>query len=149
MSKWILIFGMAMAAFAQAGTRALFDVSTSERGPFPSDRFAVADRSHKTGPRVNLPLPVIQIAKGDLAGNPRQTAIIGAGGLADRTTMYRHDLAFAEFPTLAKNPHAFMVSSRYRAESATRVSRRLRDGESDELIWDAILGRVDWRGWAA
>lgn len=52
---------------------------------------------------------LIQIGKGDLAGNPRQTAIIRAGGLADRTTMYRHDLAFAEFPTLAKNPHGFMV----------------------------------------
>jgi hypothetical protein len=52
---------------------------------------------------------LIQIAKGDLAGNPRQTAIIRAGGLADRTTMYRHDLALAEFPTLAKNPHGFML----------------------------------------
>ncbi len=52
---------------------------------------------------------LIQMAKGDLSGNPRTTAIIRAGGLADRTTMYRHDLAFAEFPTLAKNPHGFMV----------------------------------------
>jgi hypothetical protein len=52
---------------------------------------------------------LIQIAKGDQAGNPRQTSIIRAGGLADRTTMYRHDLAFAEFPTLVKNPHGFMI----------------------------------------
>ncbi len=57
MSKWILILGMAMAALAQAGTRALFDLSTPQRQPFPSDRFAIADRSHKTGLRVNLPLP--------------------------------------------------------------------------------------------
>jgi hypothetical protein len=56
---------------------------------------------------------LIQIAKGDHSGNPRQTAIIRAGGLADRTTMYRHDLAFAEFPTLAKNPHGFMLMLRH------------------------------------
>src|SRR5919107_1845919 len=53
----ILTFGMLTAAFGQADTRALFDLSTPQRGPFPNDRFTVADRSHKTGLRVSLPLP--------------------------------------------------------------------------------------------
>ena len=36
---------------------ALFDLDRPETGPFPTDRFTVADRSHNTGRRVNLPYP--------------------------------------------------------------------------------------------
>lgn len=39
------------------------------------------------------------------------TAILRAGDLADRATFYRHDLAFADNPTLERNPHRFMVST--------------------------------------
>jgi hypothetical protein len=35
--------------------------------------------------------------------------MVRAGDLADRTMLYRHDLAYAERPTLPKNPHVFMV----------------------------------------
>ena len=35
-------------------------------------------------------------------------ACVRAGGLEDRTTFYRHDLAFAENPALPKDPHGFM-----------------------------------------
>jgi hypothetical protein len=35
--------------------------------------------------------------------------MIRAGDLADRTMLYRHDLAYAAHPTLPKNPHPFMV----------------------------------------
>src|SRR5262245_50358732 len=38
-------------------TVAAFDLDTPESGPFPSDRFTVADSSQLTGRRVNLPLP--------------------------------------------------------------------------------------------
>jgi len=38
-------------------TFAAFDLDTPERGPFPSDQFAVADASQLTNRRVNLPLP--------------------------------------------------------------------------------------------
>jgi hypothetical protein len=37
--------------------RAAFDLAAPTSGPFPSDRFTVADRSQNTGRRVNLPLP--------------------------------------------------------------------------------------------
>lgn len=51
---------------------------------------------------------VIQIARGDqTGGNPNNSRIVRAGDLADRTTFYRHDLAFAEDSTLEKNPHTF------------------------------------------
>ena len=56
---------------------------------------------------------LFQIAKGDYAGNPMQTAILRAGQLADRCLYYRHDLAWdarAEFPGLLKNPHTFMTA---------------------------------------
>src|SRR5262249_10367393 len=38
-------------------TFAAFDLDTPANGPFPSDRFTVADSSQLTGRRVNLPLP--------------------------------------------------------------------------------------------
>ena len=40
-----------------AGVEALFDLSSPSGGPFPSDRFTVADPSHNSGLRVNLPTP--------------------------------------------------------------------------------------------
>lgn len=36
---------------------ALFELTAPARGPFPSDRFTVIDRSHNTRRRVNLPKP--------------------------------------------------------------------------------------------
>ena len=36
---------------------ALFDLSTTSGGPFPSDRFTVADPEQNTGRRVDLPMP--------------------------------------------------------------------------------------------
>lgn len=38
-------------------TSAAFDLSAPNIGPFPSDRFTVADSSQLTGRRVDLPLP--------------------------------------------------------------------------------------------
>ena len=40
-----------------AGVQARFDLSEPSGGPFPTDRFTVADDSHLTGLRVNLPKP--------------------------------------------------------------------------------------------
>ena len=36
---------------------ARFDLDHPDTGPFPSDIFTVADRTHNTGRRVNLPYP--------------------------------------------------------------------------------------------
>jgi hypothetical protein len=59
---------------------------------------------------------IIQFAKGGmLSPNPRTTAMLRAGDLADRATFYRNDLAFAD-PVrnqtgmeVPKNPHDFLV----------------------------------------
>ena len=52
---------------------------------------------------------LIQFAKSDqTVPNPTTSAIVRAGELADRTVLYRHDLAYAAFPTLPKNPHTFL-----------------------------------------
>ncbi|PYS98018.1 MAG: hypothetical protein DMF63_18375 [Acidobacteria bacterium] len=51
-------------------------------------------------------------AKGDQSmPNPSTTAILRAGDLADRTVLYRHDLAYAELPGLPKDPHLFTVGT--------------------------------------
>jgi hypothetical protein len=58
-----------------------------------------------------LTAPVIfQFARGDkTVPNPTSSAIIRAGGLAGRTTLYRHDLAYAANPALGTNPHTFLT----------------------------------------
>ena len=40
-----------------AGVQALFGIESPTAGPFPSDLFTIADRSHNTKLRVNLPFP--------------------------------------------------------------------------------------------
>lgn len=56
--------------------------------------------------------PVIyQFAKGDVTvPNPTTSAILRAGGLADRATYYRNDLAYAANPAVGKNPHTFLTN---------------------------------------
>lgn len=52
---------------------------------------------------------IVQVAKGDVTvPNPTSTAIVRAGGLQDRVTYYRNDLAFAGIPGIPKNPHTFL-----------------------------------------
>lgn len=52
---------------------------------------------------------LLQIAKGDQTGpNPRNTAIVRAGGLADFTTFFRNDVAYLEDPAVPKDPHGFL-----------------------------------------
>jgi Bacterial virulence factor lipase N-terminal len=60
--RWMLLFSLLVllwlpANALAAGVYALFNLETPTGGPFPSDRFTVADPSHNTGLRVNLPLP--------------------------------------------------------------------------------------------
>ena len=53
---------------------------------------------------------LLQMAKGDqTVPNPTNTALVRGGRLADRTTYYRNDLAFAADPTILKNPHSFLT----------------------------------------
>jgi hypothetical protein len=61
----------------------------------------------------NAPKSVIlQFAKGDgTVPNPTTTAIVRAGDLADRTMLFRNDLAFlATGGTIPKNPHTFLTN---------------------------------------
>jgi hypothetical protein len=56
-------------------------------------------------------LVLLQFAKGErTTPNPMNMAFVRAGDLADRSTMYRHDLAFAANPALPKDAHAFLTS---------------------------------------
>lgn len=54
---------------------------------------------------------ILQFAKGDTTvPNPTSTAIVRAGGLQDRTTYFRNDLAFAANNAVSKNPHTFLTN---------------------------------------
>lgn len=56
---------------------------------------------------------IIQFAKGDqTVPNPTSSAIVRAGGLEDRTTLFRNDLAVANDTTgtVPKNPHTFLTN---------------------------------------
>ena len=48
-----------------SAVRPLFDLRRPESGPFPSDSFTVADPTHKTGRRVNLPYPDCSVRVSD------------------------------------------------------------------------------------
>jgi fermentation-respiration switch protein FrsA (DUF1100 family) len=53
---------------------------------------------------------IIQFATGDqIVPNPTTSALVRAGGLLERTSYYRNDLAFAQDPLTPKNPHFFLT----------------------------------------
>ncbi|MDP9280558.1 MAG: Ig-like domain-containing protein [Chloroflexota bacterium] len=61
-------------------------------------------------PFITRPV-IIQFARGDkTVPNPTTTAILRAGQLAPRATLFRNDLAFAANPALNKNPHTFLTN---------------------------------------
>src|SRR5205809_2598915 len=61
-------------------------------------------------PFITRPV-IIQFARGDkTVPNPTATAILRAGQLASRATIFRNDLAFAANPAVNKNPHTFLTS---------------------------------------
>ena len=52
---------------------------------------------------------MVLFAKGDkTAPNPRTTALVRAGVLREKTVFFRNDIAFAEDPTVSKDPHTFL-----------------------------------------
>jgi hypothetical protein len=61
-------------------------------------------------PFITRPV-IIQFARGDkTVPNPTTSAILRAGGLASRATLFRNDLAFAADPLVGKNPHTFLTN---------------------------------------
>ncbi len=54
---------------------------------------------------------ILQFARGDMTvPNPTTSAIIRAGHLQARATLFRNDLAFASNPGFGKNPHTFLTN---------------------------------------
>ncbi len=54
---------------------------------------------------------ILQFGRGDTTvPNPTTSAIIRAGNLADRTTLFRNDIAFSLGLGFAKNPHTFLTN---------------------------------------
>jgi hypothetical protein len=61
-------------------------------------------------PLITRPV-IIQFARGDeTVPNPTTSAILRAGGLAPRATLFRNDLAYALNPAVGKNPHIFLTN---------------------------------------
>jgi hypothetical protein len=61
-------------------------------------------------PFITAPV-IIQFARGDeTVPNPTTTAILRAGNLASRATLFRNDLAVAANPAVAHNPHRFLTN---------------------------------------
>jgi hypothetical protein len=61
-------------------------------------------------PFITAPV-IIQFARGDqTVPNPTATAILRAGNLASRATLFRNDLAVAANPLVRHNPHTFLTN---------------------------------------
>ena len=81
-------------------------------------------------PGVPVRPVLFQFAMGDqVAPNPTNAAIIRAGDLADRVTIYRNDLAFAEDHSVPKNPHGFML----KIDSSDPLVRQIAFGAQEQL----------------
>ncbi|HVA29968.1 MAG TPA: Ig-like domain-containing protein [Gaiellaceae bacterium] len=67
---------------------------------------------------------IVQFAKGDeTVPNPTASALIRAGGLEDRATYFRNDLAFARVPGYTrKDPHTFLSNIFVPAEAQFAVA---------------------------
>jgi dienelactone hydrolase len=93
------------------GAMAIQEVfANAEWAMFPGDALAYVPHVRKD-PLVGVPPKsiIVQFDTGDQnVPNPISSAMLRAGELADRATYYRHDLAFAENPTLPKNGHSFL-----------------------------------------
>jgi hypothetical protein len=76
-------------------------------------------------PGVPAKSVIFQFAKGDqIDPNPMTTAMLRAGGLADRATYFRNDLAYAEDPLVPKNPHTFMTAGIASPDALVRAIAR-------------------------
>jgi hypothetical protein len=60
------VLSLSRAADA-AGVEAIFDLSSPDRGPFPSDRFTLRDRDQLTGRRISMPMPDCEAFPSDCA----------------------------------------------------------------------------------
>jgi hypothetical protein len=86
---------------------------------------AYAPHFHKN-PLPDMPgkSVLFQIPKGDQTiPNPLETATARAGDLADVITYYRHDLAYADEPTMPKDPHPFGLYVTYPNPNVRAVAR--------------------------
>jgi hypothetical protein len=96
-----------------AGAMALQEVTQNYEWVLQSGNTVAYAPHLRKAPLAGVPAKsvIFQFAEGDqTAPNPTNTAILRAGDLADRTTFYRNDLAFAENPAVPKNPHFFLTS---------------------------------------
>jgi hypothetical protein len=75
-----------------------------------ADPVAYAPHLRKDPLAGNAAKPVLySFANGDwTVPNPTTSAILRAGGLADRATLFRFDLAYAQNPAIGTNPHGFL-----------------------------------------
>ena len=81
-------------------------------------------------PGVPIRPVLFQFATGDqIAPNPTNSAILRAGDLADRATLYRNDLAFAENFAVPKNPHGFLG----RIDSPVPLVRQIALGAQEQV----------------
>lgn len=71
-----------------------------------------------------------QFDKGDQTSpNSAESAFLRAGDLADRATFYRNDLAYAEDPSIPKDPHTFPT----RIDSTSALMRTIAQGSQEQI----------------
>ncbi len=100
------------------------------------------------------PRILVQVAFGDrTVPNPTSANLIRAGGLADRTALYRNDRT----PNAARNPHGFLLDPSFgeggaaaEAQALYYIERpRLRDPDGSGRVWEldppvSVLDRLNF-----
>jgi pimeloyl-ACP methyl ester carboxylesterase len=98
-------------------------------------------RHLRAAPLAGMPSKnvLVQFAKGDKQfPNPTTSAFLRAGGLDDRATYFRNDLAFAANPALPKDPHQFWYNV-FTSPAVTALALQAEDQAAAFLASDGVL----------
>ena len=127
-----------------AGAIAIQDLlERAEWMQMPGDPLAYAPHFQRsTLPGVASKPVLFQIARGDkTVPNPQNSAWIAAAGLRESTQVYRHDLARQAIPTLAENPHAYLVEIESLLGASARIANAVQQQLAGYLATDGAVLR--------
>ncbi|MFL6335684.1 MAG: Ig-like domain-containing protein [Pyrinomonadaceae bacterium] len=133
-----LYVGARVASCGQSDTQpvhALFDLTSQAGGPFPSDRFTVADPSQNTGLRVNLPRP-------DCAARPSDCEDVDVLNTLDGFNLQpRLSLPFdgPVDPATVNGDTVFLINLGDALDRGDRGGRRV---GVNQVVWDGLTNTL-------
>lgn len=126
-----------------SGTQALFDLTTPDTAPFPTNRYTVRDPSQITGLRVNLPLPSDCAHQGSLCNHLNLLNELDGFNIQPRLSI---PFSGPINPGSVSSNSVFLVEVSARAEGANHEEGVDRNGDHDDRAGGRVIGinQVVW-----